>query len=280
MANIQINQLPAGTTPLTGNELIPVDQGTDTVKITTADVVASTWKLAGNTGTDSSVDFIGTTDAQDLVFKTNGTEQLRISDSDQTIYAQKSFNAKGSESSVRATNLDGSVVASLEQGGGNFGTLVLGNGTGQAIVQCSLTTNDRIFEFPDESGTIALKSDILGYKSYVAKITQSGTNDPELQEIINDIGIVINWVRVNIGSYEASLTGYTMGADSGRVTITCAPGSQPPVGITIYSSLYNNAGTMTARLVSVANYTGAFIAATGVNDSLLNEATVEIRVYP
>jgi len=38
MANIEINQLPAGTLPLTGNEIIPVDQGASTVQVTVDDV--------------------------------------------------------------------------------------------------------------------------------------------------------------------------------------------------------------------------------------------------
>ncbi len=36
------------------------------------------WLLSGNAGTTAGTDFIGTTDAQDLVFKTNGTENMRI----------------------------------------------------------------------------------------------------------------------------------------------------------------------------------------------------------
>ena len=36
------------------------------------------WRLSGNAGTDASIDFLGTTDAQDLVVKTNGTEALRV----------------------------------------------------------------------------------------------------------------------------------------------------------------------------------------------------------
>lgn len=36
------------------------------------------WSLTGNTGTNPSTNFIGTTDITDLVFKTNNTEQLRI----------------------------------------------------------------------------------------------------------------------------------------------------------------------------------------------------------
>jgi len=36
------------------------------------------WKLVGNTGTTAGTDFLGTTDAQALVFKTNNTEKMRI----------------------------------------------------------------------------------------------------------------------------------------------------------------------------------------------------------
>jgi hypothetical protein len=36
------------------------------------------WNLTGNSGTTAGTNFIGTTDAKDLVFKTNGTEKLRI----------------------------------------------------------------------------------------------------------------------------------------------------------------------------------------------------------
>jgi hypothetical protein len=39
----------------------------------------ASWSLTGNSGTDSGVtNFLGTTDAQDLVFKTNNFEQMRI----------------------------------------------------------------------------------------------------------------------------------------------------------------------------------------------------------
>ena len=37
-----------------------------------------TWFVSGNTGTDSSTDFIGTTDNQDLIFRTNDTARLII----------------------------------------------------------------------------------------------------------------------------------------------------------------------------------------------------------
>lgn len=43
-------------------------------------VSAQTWNLNGNAGTNSSTDFVGTTDNQSLVFKTNNTEKLSISE--------------------------------------------------------------------------------------------------------------------------------------------------------------------------------------------------------
>ena len=41
--------------------------------------VANKWDLSGNSGTTAGTDFIGTTDATDLVIKTNGQEQVRVS---------------------------------------------------------------------------------------------------------------------------------------------------------------------------------------------------------
>lgn len=38
------------------------------------------WDLLGNTGTDPAINFIGTTDAKDIVFRTNNTEKLRVVD--------------------------------------------------------------------------------------------------------------------------------------------------------------------------------------------------------
>jgi hypothetical protein len=58
MANIEINQLPAGALPLDGTEIIPVDQGTTTVQVTVEDV-ADFIKADNNTFTGNNT-FIGT----------------------------------------------------------------------------------------------------------------------------------------------------------------------------------------------------------------------------
>ena len=43
-----------------------------------AQAAAPNWALAGNSSTDPSTNFVGTTDAKDLAFRTNNTEKLRV----------------------------------------------------------------------------------------------------------------------------------------------------------------------------------------------------------
>jgi len=43
-----------------------------------AGVQSDDWALLGNAGTNSSANFLGTTDAQDLVIRTNNTEKIRV----------------------------------------------------------------------------------------------------------------------------------------------------------------------------------------------------------
>jgi hypothetical protein len=43
-----------------------------------ADGAQNAWSLTGNSGTDPTTNFIGTTDAKDLIFKTNNSESIRV----------------------------------------------------------------------------------------------------------------------------------------------------------------------------------------------------------
>jgi hypothetical protein len=47
-------------------------------KITGAPSAQSGWNLTGNSGTDASTNYIGTSDNKDLVFRTNGVERIRL----------------------------------------------------------------------------------------------------------------------------------------------------------------------------------------------------------
>jgi hypothetical protein len=52
--------------------------GTKWVRFQYTNGTAQDWNLLGNVGTNPTINFLGTTDAQDLVFRTNGTEKMRI----------------------------------------------------------------------------------------------------------------------------------------------------------------------------------------------------------
>ncbi len=73
---LRLQGLQTGTS---ADQILTVD-ATGVVRQQTAASVASAnaWSLLGNAGSNPATNFLGTTDAQDLVFKTNNTERLRI----------------------------------------------------------------------------------------------------------------------------------------------------------------------------------------------------------
>lgn len=56
---------------------------------------AAGWALAGNAGTNPATQFVGTTDAQPLIFRTNNTERARISQSGELLVGTPTSLAKG-----------------------------------------------------------------------------------------------------------------------------------------------------------------------------------------
>ena len=75
----------------------------------------SSWNITGNTGTNSG-NFLGTTDAQDLVLKTNGTEKMRI---------------------LSATSSTGALLF-LSGGDAVINGLTIGRGSGQDITNTAI----------------------------------------------------------------------------------------------------------------------------------------------
>ncbi len=68
--------IPSGTA---SDNILVNDPATGILKkTTTANFIANAWKISGNTGIDSSINFLGTTDLNDLIFKTNSIERFRM----------------------------------------------------------------------------------------------------------------------------------------------------------------------------------------------------------
>lgn len=104
------------------------------------------------------------------------------------------------------------------------------------------------------------------YETYVALLTQSGTNAPVATILENTIGDII-WTRVSTGLYKGTLTGAFL-ATKTAVYLTNGGNIAPPAIFNTYADTVN-----TITLKSVRADTGT------VTDSLVNTATLEIRVY-
>lgn len=68
------NLTSASPTVAANGKALSVDANGDVVLMPSA---SDAWKLLGNAGTTAGTNFLGTTDAQDLVFKTNNLERMR-----------------------------------------------------------------------------------------------------------------------------------------------------------------------------------------------------------
>ena len=55
------------------------------VRLQTTASTAQDWSLLGNAGTTAGTNFLGTTDAQDVVVKTNNTEQMRVANTNNNV---------------------------------------------------------------------------------------------------------------------------------------------------------------------------------------------------
>jgi len=123
---------------------------------------ASGWGLTGNAGTNSGTNFIGTTDAEDLVFKANNTERIKIESGTGQVNIYGSLAAIDNVgNSLGCTNGVYSNAYLVNDPSIDGGYLNLGNlsGVSASLKAVNLTSN-RIYQLPDASGTLALTSNI------------------------------------------------------------------------------------------------------------------------
>lgn len=104
---------------------------------------------------------------------------------------------------------------------------------------------------------------VVGYKKYIALISQTGTNDPTVNLLENTIGDIV-WTRAAIGRYVGTLTGAFPNQD--RVYLL---NSNTQVD-TIIRFYWTSANTIELRTVDLT---------TTLQDGLLDYNTIEIRVY-
>lgn len=133
-------------------------------------------------------------------------------------------------------------------------------------------TEDELFEISEYQGTPGeylskkvKRSYILGYKSYIATLTQSGTNAPTANLLENSIGGTPVWSRDSAGNYRLTLTGLFT---ANKVVILMSQ----------ENDVKNNAIRLSDNVVQItsSDTTGGSEVP---SDGLLSNTTIEIRVY-
>jgi microcystin-dependent protein len=145
------------------------------------------WELLGNIGTNAATNFIGTTDAQDLVFKTNSVENMRILNANGNVgigtnapgrhlHSQSTTNTNAvfdySNASTSISNGYGVLIQNNDQTNNNYASLVFGghsSSTGTIWAGIAARITDRTVGSEDaniafwtkENGTSSEKAVIL-----------------------------------------------------------------------------------------------------------------------
>jgi len=103
------------------------------------------------------------------------------------------------------------------------------------------------------------------YLTYVVNMSQSGTNDPIVVELSNSLSGAIVWTRTGTGAYLGTLTGAFL--TDKVVTFVGGDRTLPDSTIMAYRASDN-----TIQIITNTEFTGA--------DGVLNNTSIEIRVYP
>lgn len=109
------------------------------------------WELTGNTGTNPATNYLGTTDATDLVFRTNATARMRVMGNANQVVINSATPAAASVLSVYSTTTDDAAV--LTSSGGGRGLLVSTSLTGIGIGVAKTGTTGRGIELTMAAGT-------------------------------------------------------------------------------------------------------------------------------
>lgn len=263
-SNISANrtlQLPDtnGTLVATVNGVAPDSAGNVSV--------SSGWSLTGNSGTTAGTNFIGTTDSQDLVFKTNNSEVFRatLAGGITSLGSIGVTVSTGGSRRLRVFNPSNSTKIAEIAVISDIGSLKLGNGISTSTLQSTNITASRILELPDKSGTLATED----YLVYTALI-DANSGSPIATVLKNTLGVTINWTN----------------PFNGQILGTASSGNPFTIDKTwISNGSYDNGGQpyfVTSSRQSGTQVRFKFFLYDGTITSTPNfdKYSIEIRVYP
>ena len=170
---------------------------------------------------------------------------------EQIVSIMQGYNNK---TNVTTDNHNSIILGSANVIGDRLNALVVGDGhlvENDGIATTNLTVTSTL------NGRAV--SDILPtYTKYVALITQSSTSAPTVIELENTIGPIV-WTRANVGDYNATLTG---AFDNTK------------------TYLQYNRSDGTFRVLNINTILLTSISGGVLADGVLNNSSIEIRIYP
>lgn len=209
------------------------------------------WALEGNAGTTASTNFIGTTDAVDLQFRTNNTNRMRIMNS--------TYPTVGIGTTAPVVNLSGnSSVLHVHDGGTSFGSQLIlsthstadGQRTGLINFAATQATNDRRSASIESYLTAASGTNVSGDLRF---FTNNANTFAERMRIISS-GVV------GIGTTNPSISNNGSSAvDKLNIVSSSAAAGVPLVEIT------NTGATGLSTVASNNNNTNSFNSLVGLS---------------
>lgn len=133
----------------------------------------------------------------------------------------------------------------------------------------NIAKTDRIAIAQDDGGGTFSSKYVTGeqlffYKKYVATITQTGTNAPVATVLENTLGGTVVWTRIAVGNYLGTLANKF--PTSSKVFLLVGQNNG-----NFFNLSWNSADDVYLISADPSNIS---------NDGLLNDTTIEIRVYP
>lgn len=140
------------------------------------------------------------------------------------------------------------------------------------IIQIDSVFQGAMLQYDTTAGwEAANRAAVLGYKEYVALLTQSGTDAPVATVLYNDLGGTVVWTRGGVGLYEGTLTGaFTVNK------------TDPSSGGIYYwlDTVDLNANSIVKLVWTSANIIAVETTSDGLaSDALLVSFVIKVRVY-
>jgi hypothetical protein len=121
--NIIVGSTSANTITLSSGSVTLQSDGSNWYSLQNT-VTSNAWLLTGNGGTSAGTNFIGTTDANDFVTKTDGSEHMRVTSAGDVVIGAGDASASATGGNLRAGNKTGSNATGPDL------TIESGDGTG------------------------------------------------------------------------------------------------------------------------------------------------------